>query len=353
MTWPAVGRQTARVVREALALGRAGAAARARSRVSLGPLRLDHLLTLVDDVGIIEHADGVLPSRRSGYCVDDVARAGHRRGRAAAHHRRGDLPAHRGPDAGVPALRLGAGGRRHAQPALLRPALAGRAARRRSPRARRLGPRRGAAPPSSRSRCTSPCGCCSPSSCRPWPRSSTRARRPTPCSASRAPRPRRSASAARPCCATSPAACWRATTRRRSDDWPWFLDTLAYDDARLPQALIAAGPLVGDAALLEVGLDALAWFGDRCGLDGEHVVLVGAAARRPDAPLPPVRDEQPLDAAALVEAEVEAFAITGAGPRTRGAPAAPSSGSWARTGSASRSTTSPPAAATTAWAATP
>ena len=34
----------------------------------------DHLLTLVDDVGIIQHADGVVPDRASGYCVDDVAR---------------------------------------------------------------------------------------------------------------------------------------------------------------------------------------------------------------------------------------------------------------------------------------
>src|SRR4029077_9073220 len=28
----------------------------------------------VDDVGIVQHADGVVPNRSSGYCVDDVAR---------------------------------------------------------------------------------------------------------------------------------------------------------------------------------------------------------------------------------------------------------------------------------------
>ena len=37
-------------------------------------IRTDHLLTLVDDVGIVQHAHGVIPNRRSGYCVDDVAR---------------------------------------------------------------------------------------------------------------------------------------------------------------------------------------------------------------------------------------------------------------------------------------
>ena len=37
-------------------------------------MRTDHLLTLVDDVGIVQHANGVIPNRESGYCVDDVAR---------------------------------------------------------------------------------------------------------------------------------------------------------------------------------------------------------------------------------------------------------------------------------------
>ena len=31
-------------------------------------------MALVDDVGIIQHADGVVPLRASGYCTDDVAR---------------------------------------------------------------------------------------------------------------------------------------------------------------------------------------------------------------------------------------------------------------------------------------
>ena len=35
---------------------------------------LSHLLTMVDDVGIVQHADGSVPLRSSGYCTDDVAR---------------------------------------------------------------------------------------------------------------------------------------------------------------------------------------------------------------------------------------------------------------------------------------
>src|SRR6202008_3311526 len=36
--------------------------------------RASHLLTMVDDVGIVQHADGSVPLRESGYCVDDTAR---------------------------------------------------------------------------------------------------------------------------------------------------------------------------------------------------------------------------------------------------------------------------------------
>ena len=36
---------------------------------------LDHLITLTDDVGVIQHAIENVPNRSTGYCTDDVARA--------------------------------------------------------------------------------------------------------------------------------------------------------------------------------------------------------------------------------------------------------------------------------------
>ncbi|HXI55549.1 MAG TPA: glycosyltransferase family 4 protein [Polyangia bacterium] len=42
---------------------------------SLPELRLDHLLRMTDDTGIIQHATFSVPARESGYCVDDNARA--------------------------------------------------------------------------------------------------------------------------------------------------------------------------------------------------------------------------------------------------------------------------------------
>ena len=73
LAWPAIAAETAVVLREA-------AAARPRREpipiveLELTSVRTDHLRTLVDDVGIVQHATGVIPSWETGYCVDDVAR---------------------------------------------------------------------------------------------------------------------------------------------------------------------------------------------------------------------------------------------------------------------------------------
>ena len=36
---------------------------------------LDHLIALTDDVGVFQHAHSTIPNRANGYCTDDVARA--------------------------------------------------------------------------------------------------------------------------------------------------------------------------------------------------------------------------------------------------------------------------------------
>ncbi|MGH8545704.1 MAG: glycosyltransferase [Gammaproteobacteria bacterium] len=42
---------------------------------SLPELRLDHLIRMTDDTGVIQHATYSVPARNTGYCVDDNARA--------------------------------------------------------------------------------------------------------------------------------------------------------------------------------------------------------------------------------------------------------------------------------------
>jgi hypothetical protein len=49
--------------------GRSRAAAwRSRTKARAHEVRTDHLLTLVDDCGVIQHANGAIPNRYTGYC---------------------------------------------------------------------------------------------------------------------------------------------------------------------------------------------------------------------------------------------------------------------------------------------
>jgi hypothetical protein len=95
-----------------------------------------------------------------------------------------------------------------------------------------------------------------------------------------------------------------------SQGWRWFEDELSYDNARLSQALLSGAHALGRTDLGELGLESLRWLGDECDLDDEFLRLPGHRGRRRDEDAPGEGDEQPLDAAALVEAELAAFAIT-------------------------------------------
>jgi hypothetical protein len=101
-----------------------------------------------------------------------------------------------------------------------------------------------------------------------------------------------------------------AYERNSSDDWKWFEGELSYDNARLSQALISGGSALGRDDLVEAGLESLRWFGDECGLAGGTLRLPGHYGRREGEAAPGPGDEQPIDAAALVEAELAAYAIT-------------------------------------------
>jgi glycosyltransferase involved in cell wall biosynthesis len=74
MIWSHVGSDyvelTRRVVRKAVA-----PETPALRRRSLPELRLEHLIRMTDDTGLLQHAAHSVPDRRFGYCVDDNARA--------------------------------------------------------------------------------------------------------------------------------------------------------------------------------------------------------------------------------------------------------------------------------------
>jgi len=79
VAWPRIGDAYFEVVRTALSAGTheltASPAVSAVTASGLPELRLDHLLRMTDDTGIVQHAAYSVPARSTGYCVDDNARA--------------------------------------------------------------------------------------------------------------------------------------------------------------------------------------------------------------------------------------------------------------------------------------
>jgi glycosyltransferase involved in cell wall biosynthesis len=98
--------------------------------------------------------------------------------------------------------------------------------------------------------------------------------------------------------------------RAASGTWRWFEDDLSYDNARLPQALIVGGAALGREGAVDAGLESLDWLGDESGLADGMLRLTGHLGRSRDESAPGKGDEQPLDAAAFVEAELAALAVT-------------------------------------------
>ncbi|MGH2928652.1 MAG: glycosyltransferase, partial [Solirubrobacteraceae bacterium] len=306
LAWPAVAQATASVLHEADQL-----APRRRptgvADLHLTSLRSDHLLTLADDVGIVQHAHGIIPNRDSGYCVDDVARlavvslALARRGdeqvwtshlyRALAflhaatddggmrnfmsYDRRWLDEPHIGDHVGRSIWALGDILATAWIPAVVRPT--------RDLLDRLVATLSGEV--SLRTAAYVVLGL-----------SRLDADRLDP--------------AARRLLERLVDQLADAYEHTATADWSWFEDKLTYDNARLSQALLIGATALDQPDLAELGLDSLRWLGDECHLDEGALRLPGHHGRRRGEPAPGAGDEQPLDAAAFVEAELSAFAVT-------------------------------------------
>lgn len=97
----------------------------------------------------------------------------------------------------------------------------------------------------------------------------------------------------------------------RRPEWEWFEIVLAYDNARLPEALIRAGHALGRRDFVEAGLRTLEWIMSRQTSPEGKFRAVGSESfgRVYAEPLP--FDQQPLEAQATVDACVAAFDATG------------------------------------------
>jgi glycosyltransferase involved in cell wall biosynthesis len=97
----------------------------------------------------------------------------------------------------------------------------------------------------------------------------------------------------------------------RRAGWDWFEPVLAYDNARLPEALIRAGLAIGREDFIQRGLACLDWLiGLQTTPDGHFRAVGSDSFGRIYAPPLPF-DQQPLEAWAAVDACLAAFDATG------------------------------------------
>lgn len=99
--------------------------------------------------------------------------------------------------------------------------------------------------------------------------------------------------------------------RYRRPDWTWFEPCLAYDNARLPEALLLAGRALGRADWIAEGLAALEWLiGIQRSPAGYFRPVGTTSFGVPHVP-PAAFDQQPVDVWATIDACATAFQISG------------------------------------------
>ena len=97
----------------------------------------------------------------------------------------------------------------------------------------------------------------------------------------------------------------------RRPDWMWFEDVLAYGNARLPQALLLTGGACADDRMVSVGLEALDWLMNTQRCENKNFVPIGSQGFYHQGGDRARFDQQPLEAAGAVSACLEAYRVTG------------------------------------------
>ena len=98
-------------------------------------------------------------------------------------------------------------------------------------------------------------------------------------------------------------------TERASPEWPWPEERLTYDNARIPEAMLAAGAALSRPRLAKDGLSLLRWL---VGVEtrGDHFSFVPVGGWVQPEPRPAF-DQQPIEAAGVADACARAWELTG------------------------------------------
>ncbi len=96
-----------------------------------------------------------------------------------------------------------------------------------------------------------------------------------------------------------------------TEDWPCCEESLTYDNARLPQALLLSGQWLPDREMLDMGLRTLDWLKQvQTDEKGRHFAAIGNHGWFSRDGSKARFDQQPIEAAAMVDACIEAFNCT-------------------------------------------
>jgi len=97
----------------------------------------------------------------------------------------------------------------------------------------------------------------------------------------------------------------------RRSDWKWFENVVAYGNARLPQALLLVGEAASDARMIAAGLESLDWLmaTQHCETDC-HFVPIGSQGFYHQGGEKARFDQQPIEAAGAVSACLQAYRVT-------------------------------------------
>lgn len=92
--------------------------------------------------------------------------------------------------------------------------------------------------------------------------------------------------------------------------WNWFEDVLAYDNCRLPEAMLRAGAHLGDDETIACGLETLDWVMEIQTAPQGHFRPVGSNSFGQSYALPKAFDQQPVEIWSAIDAASAAWGVT-------------------------------------------
>jgi glycosyltransferase involved in cell wall biosynthesis len=101
---------------------------------------------------------------------------------------------------------------------------------------------------------------------------------------------------------------WRST--RSTGNWNWPEPRMVYDAARTPEVLMRLGHQLNDSAMVDRGVEVFGWLEQIC-REGDYYRFPGHLGMEPGSRLSLSGDEQPLEASAMIDAAAACFEITG------------------------------------------